>query len=160
MDSRPRRCSHSRSSPSCAEDGHDPGHFAASALYAYAFLFPEEERGPLDPLDPRSRIAADLYNRALASAFQREPGGGVVMRSGGLDLPFGHFTAQLGEAPDLGGYALESVHPVADLEVKGFRNRYRRPGIGALAGRQAVEPTSGERERSRLPIDSSTHPAS
>jgi hypothetical protein len=82
-------------------------------------------------------VAADLYNRALASAFQREPGGAVTLREGGLDLPFGHFTPQLGEPPDLGGYVVESFHPVAELEVKGFRNRYRRPGIGAPPGGEA-----------------------
>jgi pimeloyl-ACP methyl ester carboxylesterase len=124
-----------------AEDHHDPGRYGAAALYAYAFLFPEERRDPLDPLDPRSRIAADLYNRALASAFQRKPGGAVVMREGGLPLPFGHFSAQLGEPPDLGGYAIESFHPVAELEVEGFRNRYRRPGLGAPLGAR-LKPTA------------------
>jgi pimeloyl-ACP methyl ester carboxylesterase len=123
-----------------AEEDHDPGRFAAAALYAYAFLFPEEERAPLDPLDPRSRIAADLYNRGLASAFQREAGGAVVMRPEGLALPFGHFRATLGDPPDLGGYAIRSLQPVAELEVWGLRNRYRRPGIGApLAA--TLEPT-------------------
>ena len=72
-----------------AEQVHDPGRFGASALYAWAFLFPEEQRAPLDALDPRSRVAADLYNRALASAFQREPGGAVVLREGGLPCPSG-----------------------------------------------------------------------
>jgi pimeloyl-ACP methyl ester carboxylesterase len=126
-----------------AENDHDPGRYAASALYAWAFLFPEEQRPPLDPLDPRGRVAADLYNRALASAFQREEGGAVVPREGGLDLPFGHYTPDLGAPPDLGGYAIENLWPVAELEVWGFRNRYRRPGIGApLAAKLASTPTS------------------
>jgi len=126
-----------------AEKAHDPGRFGAAALYAYAFLFPEEERPPLDPLDPRSRIAADLYNRALASAFQREEGGAVVMRPDGLDLPFGHFTPEAGEPPDLGGYAIKSIRPVAELAVVGIRNRYRRPGIGApLAATLTPTPAS------------------
>ncbi len=138
-----------------AEDVHDPGRFGAAALYAYAFLFPEEKREPLDPLDPRSRIAADLYNRALASAFQREPGGAVAMREGGLDLPFGHFTPQPGAAPDLGGYVIESFHPVAELEVKGLRNRYRRPGIGApLAAK--LKPTAAN-EAEPVPMSPNTH---
>jgi pimeloyl-ACP methyl ester carboxylesterase len=114
-----------------AEETRDPGRFGAAALYAYAYLFPEQEREPLDPLDPRTRVAADLYNRGLASAFQREPGGAVVVRAGGLPLPFGHFTPELGAPPDLGGYAIQSFYPVAELSVSGFRNRYRRPGIGA-----------------------------
>src|SRR5262245_17300957 len=123
-----------------AEDTHDPGRYAAAALYAYAFLFPEEKRAPLDPLDPRSRVAADIYNRSLASAAQRDATGAVKLREGGLDLPFGHFIAVPGPPPDLGSYALESFRPVSELEVKGLRNRYRRPGIGApLAAK--LEPT-------------------
>jgi len=126
-----------------AEKKHDPGRYGAAALYAYAFLFPEEKREPLDPLDPRSRVAADLYNRSLASAFQREAGGTVVMRPDGLDLPFGHFTAEPGEPPDLGGYASKSIRPVAELAVVGIRNRYRRPGIGApLAATLTPTPAS------------------
>jgi pimeloyl-ACP methyl ester carboxylesterase len=126
-----------------AENDHDPGRYAASALYAWAFLFPEEQRPPLDPLDPRGRVAADLYNRALASAFRREAGGAVVPREGGLDLPFGHYAADLGPPPDLGGYAIEKLWPVAELELRGFRNRYRRPGIGApLAAKLVPTPKS------------------
>ena len=138
-----------------AEKTHDPGRFGAAALYAYAFLFPEEERAPLDPLDPRSRVAADLYNRGLASAFQREPGGAVVMRPDGLDLPFGHFTAEPGEPPDIGGYAIKSLEPVAELAVVGIRNRYRRPGIGApLAATLASTPASAAQP---VPIAKTTY---
>jgi pimeloyl-ACP methyl ester carboxylesterase len=127
-----------------AEKSHDPGRYGAAALYAYALLFPEEEREPLDLLDPRGRVAADLYNRALASAFQRDASGAVLMRAGGLDLPFGHFTPQLGEAPDLGGYRIESFQPVAQLVVKGLRNRYRRPGIGAPLGAKLTPTAASE----------------
>jgi pimeloyl-ACP methyl ester carboxylesterase len=138
-----------------AEDAHDPGRFGAAALYAYAFLFPEEPRDPLDPLDPRSRVAADLYNRALASAFQREEGGAVVPRDGGLSLPFGHFTPRPGEPPDLGGYAIERLDPVAELVVSGLRNRYRRPGIGApLAA--TLAPTAASKAQP-VPMTPSTH---
>ena len=148
-----------------AEDAHDPGRYGAAALYAYAFLFPEEKHRPLHPLDPRSRIAADLYNRALASAFQREPGGAVVPREGGLALPFGHFTPELAPPPDLGGYAIESFHPVAELEVKGLRNRYRRPGIGApLAAKLVPTPASADEpvpvaKAVRLPLTAVLHVA-
>jgi len=133
-----------------ADESHDPGRFGAAAIYAYAFLFPEEEREPLDPLDPRGRVAADVYNRALASAFQRDRGGAVAMRAGGLDLPFGHFTAELGAPPETGGHAIRSLHPVSELSVSGFRNRYRRPGIGAPLGAKLV-PTP-ESQRQPVPI--------
>lgn len=126
-----------------AEESEDPGRYAAAALYAYAFLFPEEPRPPLDALDPRSRIAADLYNRAVASVTARGADGSVQMREGGLALPFGHFTPLPSAPPDLAGYEIESFHPVAELEVRGFRNRYRRPGIGApLAAKLRSTPAS------------------
>jgi len=138
-----------------AEKRHDPGRYGASALYAYAFLFPEEDRGPLDPLDPRSRVAADLYNRALASSFRRDSRGSVVPRTDGLDLPFGHFTPHAGPPPDLGGYAIASLQPVAELEVTGFRNRYRRPGIGApLAA--TLQATDASRSQP-VPVTPNTH---
>jgi len=57
-----------------------------------------------------------------------------VMRTHGLGLPFGHFTPEPSAPPDLGGYAIERMQPVAELEVRGLRNRYRRPGIGAPLG--------------------------
>jgi pimeloyl-ACP methyl ester carboxylesterase len=137
-----------------AEESQDAEHFAASALYAYAFLFPEEEREPLDPLDPRSRVAADLYNRGLASAVKRTGRGMVVLREGGLDLPFGHFTPRTGDPPDLGGYAIRSFYPVAELAVRGLRNRYRRPGIGApLAA--TLEPTAAS-EAQPVPLGRTT----
>jgi pimeloyl-ACP methyl ester carboxylesterase len=138
-----------------AEESRDPGRFAASALYAYAFLFPEQEREPLDPLDPRSRVAADLYNRALACAFQRETGGAVVMREGGLDLPFGHFTAQAGDPPDLGGYAIRNLYPVAELSVWGLRNRYRRPGLGAPLAATLESTTASEAQP--VPLGPNAH---
>lgn len=137
-----------------AEKDHDAGRFGAAALYAWAFLFPEEERPPLDALDPRGRVAADLYNRSLASAFQREEGGAVVPREGGLDLPFGHYTPRSGPPPDLGGYVITRLDPVAELDVTGFRNRYRRPGIGApLAAKLAPTP---ETEAQPVPVYATT----
>jgi hypothetical protein len=133
----------------------EPGRFGAAAIYAFAFLFPEEKRESLDPLDPRNRVAADLYNRALASALQREEGGDVVLREGGLELPFGHLTPQLGPPPDLSGYTIRGLRPVAELAVHGLRNRYRRPGIGApLAA--TLAPTARS-EAQPVPVSATTH---
>jgi pimeloyl-ACP methyl ester carboxylesterase len=107
--------------------------YAAAVVYAYALLFPEEERASLAEFDPRQRIAADLYNRALTSAFRRTQQGTLALDgSGEIPLPFGtlHVTA----APDLlqmSGSEFYDLQPVAELEIWGLRNRYRRPGIGA-----------------------------
>jgi hypothetical protein len=108
--------------------------YAATVVYAYALLFPEHERARLDPLDPRERIAADLYNRALTLAFKRTKTGTIPLsaRSGVIELPFGHISVSL--SPDMlqiDGIELYDFQPVAEIEVEGLRNRYRRPGIGA-----------------------------
>lgn len=106
--------------------------FAASALFAWALLFPEDGRPPPGPLDPRTRIAADVYNRALTLAFRRtEQGTIAVDGSGVVDLPFGRLTVARPAELHLDQSALHDLKPVAEVEVRGLRNRYRRPGIGA-----------------------------
>ncbi len=111
--------------------------YAATVVYAYALLFPEGERARLDLLDPRGRITADLYNRALTLAFKRTPKGTIPLGSAlsegrVIDLPFGRISVSL--APDmlqLNGSELYDFEPVAEIAVEGLRNRYRRAGIGA-----------------------------
>ena len=109
------------------------GGYAASVIYAYALLFPEDGRAPLDRLDPRERVTADLYNRALTLAFKLTKEGTLALSgSGVVDLPFGHLSVE--RAPDLlqtSGIELYDLQPVAEVEVRGLRNRYRRTGIGA-----------------------------
>ncbi|MFI5215895.1 MAG: esterase/lipase family protein [Candidatus Limnocylindria bacterium] len=107
--------------------------YASTVVYSYALLFPEKERAPLPDLDPRSRIAADLYNRALTSAFVRTRSGTIEPgRSGEFALPLGRvtLTVPLGTF-QMNGSELYDLLPVTELEIHGLRNRYRRPGIGA-----------------------------
>ena len=139
-----------------AEATHDRKRYAAAAIYAYAFLFPEEAREPLSPLDPRSRTAADLYNRALTSAFGRKADGTLLAASSAtLELPFGSFVGRFGDPPDLGGYGIDSLFPVTELAVKGLRNRYRRAGIGApLAATLRPSPAS---EAQPVPVPATVH---
>jgi len=107
--------------------------YAAAVIYSYALLFPGDGRPPLDGLDPRTRIAADLYNRALTSAFRRTQRGRLEIAPGSeIALPFGRIDVT--RSPDLlqmGGMELYDLQPVAELEIRGLRNRYRQPGIGA-----------------------------
>jgi len=116
-----------------AQETGQQGQYAASVVYAYALLFPEGERAPLDPLDPRERIGADLYNRALTLAFKRTEKGTLALSgSGVIELPFGRISVAL--SPDMlkmSGTELYDLQPVAEIQVQGLRNRYRRPGIGA-----------------------------
>jgi pimeloyl-ACP methyl ester carboxylesterase len=107
--------------------------YAATVIYSYALLFPGPERAPLDELDPRERIAADLYNRALTSAFKRTKQGTLALDgSGEITLPIGQLSVT--RSPDLlqlDGAELYDLQPVAEIQIRGLHNRYRRPGIGA-----------------------------
>ena len=64
-------------------------HHLASAVYAYAFLFPEDGTPPPDPLDPRRRVAADLYNLGLVRGLRVPDGEEVLLQEGTMALPFG-----------------------------------------------------------------------
>jgi pimeloyl-ACP methyl ester carboxylesterase len=110
------------------------GH-AATLIYAWALLFPENRPTPHDTLDPRLREAADLYNRALTAAFRRTEKGLISIPTDGprvLPLPFG--SVEVSAKPDLlvvEGTEYYDLRAVTELHVSGLRNRYRRPGIGA-----------------------------
>jgi hypothetical protein len=109
-----------------------PAYQLAAVVYAYAFLFPEGgERAP-GPFDPRFRIAADLYNWGLTTAFASEDGSEVLPRGGTFELPFGRIEIAF-DPIDLraGDRELYRFIPVAELEVHGLAMRYRWPGIGA-----------------------------
>ncbi len=49
-----------------AEDARNQSYYLASAVYAYAFLFPANPADAPGPYDPRLRLAVDLYNRGIA----------------------------------------------------------------------------------------------
>jgi pimeloyl-ACP methyl ester carboxylesterase len=118
-------------------------YFLASALYAYTFLFPTEGRPAPDRFDPRVRTALDLYNRSIAQAFAGASESRVTIEEGVYRFPFGEITIVVN--PDefqWGFYRLVDFVQAAELDVRGLRNRYRFPGIGApLAA--GVEPMEG-----------------
>ena len=70
---------------------------------------------------------------------------------GTFKLPFGELTVTFNEADLIwAGYRLKDFIPAADVEVRGLRNRYRTPGIGApLAA--SIEPV-GAATANRTPI--------
>jgi len=124
-------------------------YYLAAAVYAYAFLFPGTEDEPLDKLDPRARIAADLYNRGLTEAFASPDRAHVELRSGLYPLPFGQQVAVRLDPADLEWANRRLVHfvPVAELEVSGMGARYRRAGIGAplAAEMKPIDPKATDR---------------
>ena len=123
--------------------------YLAAAVYAYAFLFADGYGARPSRFDPRLRLAADLYNRALALAFASDDGGEVVPRAERVALPFADI--DVGFPPDarrVGGHVLTRFVPVGDVAVRGLAMRYRRPGLGAplAASAAPAEPVARSRD--------------
>jgi pimeloyl-ACP methyl ester carboxylesterase len=108
-------------------------HYLASAVYAYAFLFPESTGGVAPGrFDPRLRIAADLYNWALTAAFASQDGSEVVPRGGRFALPFGRIEVAFDPAAlRAADRELYKFIAIGELEVHGLAMRYRWSGLGA-----------------------------
>ncbi len=136
-----------------AEQSEEQAYYLASAVYAYAYLFPGAHGTPPNRMDPRLRLAVDLYNRALTRGLASPDGEQVELAAGRHKLPFGELEITLDEANLIwAGYRLKSFVPALELEVRGLRNRYRKPGIGApLAAALAPLESSASRRPSRIP---------
>lgn len=108
----------------------DRRYFLAAAIYAWAYLFPEEPH--TDPLDPRLRLAADLYNRALTLGVLPSDGSDIELQGGSFELPFGVVNVHFDESQlRWGARRFTGFASVSDLTVRGMRNRYRDAGLGA-----------------------------
>jgi pimeloyl-ACP methyl ester carboxylesterase len=132
----------------------DRGEYLASAVYAYAFLFPKEPARNPTPYDGLIRTALDLYNRGITEGLavpDRDEETVLDLSPREIALPFGKLVLT-GTAQEFryGGYRLK--HPVAlrDVEIRGLRNRYRRAGIGAALGAQ-VEAIPGSEADQWIP---------
>ena len=107
-------------------------YYLASAAYAYAFLFPANPADAPDPYDPRLRLAVDLYNRGIALGLATKDGKEVDLGARQLGLPFGSLSLEDNpQGFSYGGNNLTRFVSLADLEVRGLRNTYRKAGIGA-----------------------------
>ncbi len=129
-----------------AEETDKRSYYLAAAVYAWGFLFPGTADRPPDALDPRARLAADLYNRGLTEGFKRTERGEVEPRAGTFELPFGWLYVDFDPANlTWGDRRLVRFTPVAELEVRGLATRYRWAGIGAplTAGTTPVDPDKG-----------------
>jgi len=141
-----------------AEHGGGRPYFLASALYAWAYLFPGDKSTTPDRFDPRVRLACDLYNRGVTAGFLSEDGRTVDLRAASLSLPFGVLEVAFDPARlQWRDYQLVNLVPIAELEVEGLPTEYRWPGIGAplAAGVVPVDP-AGEDDllgpRVRVPV--------
>jgi pimeloyl-ACP methyl ester carboxylesterase len=139
----------------------DRSFFFAAAVYAYAFLFPQGSGASPDPFDPRFRTAVDLYNRGISGGFA-EPENRqvliperrrVILEEGVYRLPFGELSVRID--PDefrYGPFRMVNFVDTAEIEVRGLRNTYRWPGIGAaLVAALKHRPGAEEREFAMVP---------
>jgi len=134
-----------------AQNSGERSYYLAAAVYAYAFLLPGPHGTAPKAIDPRARWAVDIYNQALsrAAAVNEKP----IPRGGTFKLPFGEITVEFNENDLIwAGYRFTDFVPASDIEVRGLRNRYRIPGVGApLAA--SLEPLSelANKQHSRIP---------
>jgi len=126
----------------------DRSYYLATAVYAYAFIFPRNANDLPDSFDPRLRTAVDLYNQGLAEGFTEGEPRRVVLKAGTLRLPFGELVVAIDpEELRWGPFPLDDLVAAAEFDVRGLRNDYRWPGVGtALIG--TLKPVQGEVERS------------
>ena len=120
----------------------------ASALYAYAVLFPAGDADRPSPYSGQFLHAADFYNLALTQVLSGAGAEGVAaLQSGRYDVPFGVVDVVVDQASlTFAGRSMTSFVPTMNLEVQGFQNNYRSDGIGAplAAGLEpAPHPDSG-----------------
>jgi pimeloyl-ACP methyl ester carboxylesterase len=121
-----------------AEKSKEKPYYLAATVYAYAFLLPKDPEDAPRAIDPRVRLAADLYNRALTQAF-KGPRGTVELTAGRYALPFGAVDVTIDPASfDWGDRHLTDFLPIAEFAVHGMRNRYRFAGVGAPLAARAV----------------------
>jgi pimeloyl-ACP methyl ester carboxylesterase len=123
----------------------DRGRYLAAAVYAYAFLFPGEANSPPLATDPRYRLACDLYNRGLTEGIDPLRLTGTDWAGERIRTPLGDLDIAFDRSElEWSGWQLGDFLPAAYLEVRGLRNRYRRPGIGAPLVASLTAPVSGE----------------
>lgn len=135
-----------------AQKTDDHTYFLAAAVYAWSLLFPGDGQGvQLKVSDPRYRLTYDLYNHALAQGLANQDDNDedeveVLLKPGTYQLPFGTLSLSFDESElSWGGYQLEHFISTAFLDVRGFRNRYRTPGLGAtLAASISSGPSSNK----------------
>lgn len=115
-----------------AAANHDSAYYLAAAVFAYAFLFPDDPKVAPSGYDPRLRLALDLYNQGIASGLANKDGSEMDLSARQIALPFGSLDLRADpQGFHYGGYHLTKFVSLADFEVRGLRNTYREPGIGA-----------------------------
>jgi hypothetical protein len=134
-----------------AENSGERSYYLAAAVYAYAFVLPGQHGTPPRGIDPRLRWAVDLYNQSLTQATKSDESPYARPMGGKFKLPFGELTIEFNERDLIwGGFRMKDFVPAADIEVRGLRNRYRTPGIGAALA-ASIEPLEASPQSMRIP---------
>ena len=135
-----------------AEKSGDRAWYLASAVYAYALLFPGAGKPPtVDPVSRQYRLIYDLYNLGLAEGLRRPDGETVDLTAGQRALPFGTLDVTVAQDDFVWlGYRLQDFVPATSLDVRGLRNRYWRTGVVAalvagIASQEAIASIPGAR---------------
>jgi pimeloyl-ACP methyl ester carboxylesterase len=127
-----------------ARKSNDRGEYLAAAVCAYAYVFPAAPRStPLNPYDSRTHFVLEIYDRGIAKGLAlagSRRGTELDPSPRRMQMPFGTFVLSAGkEEFRYGGYRIVRPVVLGDLEIRGLRNRYWRPGAGvALAA--SIEP--------------------
>jgi pimeloyl-ACP methyl ester carboxylesterase len=125
----------------------------AAAAYAWAFLFPKDPAKRPGGYDPQAALALGIYDRAIADGLTEGEGTTEVvdLSARSVDLPFGSLELSRDAAGFYYGKSqLTDFVSLADYKVRGLRNRYRQPGIGAALVAQASR-TGDDRADQWLP---------
>jgi pimeloyl-ACP methyl ester carboxylesterase len=129
-------------------------YYLAAALYAWAYLFPEDPSEAPSPFDPRFRLAANLYNRGLTSTLSDTENRQIILNSGSLDLPFGQLEVAFDPAQVVWqNRRMTAFTPIAEFRVFGLQAHYREPGIGAPLAATLAPVTDDGRPRDLLRAD-------
>ena len=130
-------------------------YYLAAAVYAYAFVLPQREDMVIRPIDPRARLAVDLYNWGISRGLTSNDGEDVLLEAGTRVLPFGEMTLTVEPSQFLwGGYRFRRFIPVGEFITRGLANRYRQAGVGAALAAELEPVESGpaaEAARKRIP---------
>ena len=137
------------------EKSHKPEYYLAAAVYAYAYLLPADKAQAPRPVDPRNRLTADLYNLGLTFGLKTPKEEQMSLEGGTRPLPFGTLELTLDPEQLLwSGFRMSRFVPVAEFDVRGLRNRYRQPGVGAPLAAELTPSGEGARAealRKRIP---------
>jgi pimeloyl-ACP methyl ester carboxylesterase len=116
-------------------------HFLAAAVYAYLYLFDEQDPVPPDPYSLHFRVACDLYNRALSQALLSEDLSSIVLAAGTRELSKGKIALDVERLGfPWGDEMFSKLLPSDAYAIRGLSTRTRDAGLGVPVVAVPVRP--------------------